>query len=410
MKRNFDSFRGSSNELRALYPGNWDETPASDLCGQLVYKQYAAYLVKTHQKANGSNLAHGTIKEYLRKLLQLAKEKFGSTPAHTAFFSCTVPNSPEVWFRGLLGQVERECYAIAVAAGEPMETQAPAISRHELIPVCRALTIEGSGDSLLRRALVVCAWAGFGRTSEAGSISIDNMQYDSDTQVIKAVLPQSKVSRDKTIVFVPGVERHSDVFKAIGDLMNSGYFKRKPYDPEGASFFFHTFGDVKDGTVNAKIGDTLKAFTISQANTDKTFEQYRFPSMPLGVTGQSLRVGAINSCNTHMPVEFVAAGSGHVLDKDSALGVYYRNTIAGAMPSEYNYNTCSLSLHCHNTPSTFHNTLTRTRIAHCTTTHRTCFSLRCYRVLQARPSWPAITRYRGVVQDPARCLPRSSRW
>ena len=157
VKRNFDLFRASSPALAALYPDPWDAAPAVTLCTPLVYEQYANYLARVYVKGTGDQLAWGTVQEYLRKLINLAKTKFGGVAEHKPFFEC-VDSGTNSWFKGVLRQTLRVVAIRVMAAGESLVEQASPLYRSHIESIARALASKGTKEAAFRAVVLLTSY------------------------------------------------------------------------------------------------------------------------------------------------------------------------------------------------------------------------------------------------------------
>jgi len=152
----------------------------------------------------------GTITEYVRKALGVARGKFGKGE-HADFFSVMDKDKADIpgnLLKAACRQVTVQKFREAVEKGESAWTQAAPIYLGQREQVTRAFKLQGSPDSLLRSLVINCNGAACGRPSEIATLSTDVMDFDVSLDCVVAQWPQLKTSKLKLVPLLPGSNRN----------------------------------------------------------------------------------------------------------------------------------------------------------------------------------------------------------
>ena len=151
------------------------------------------------------------------------------------------------------------------------------------------------------------------------------------------VWTQTKSGKVKTALFFPGVERQSDIFKCLGDLLITGYHNLTAWSADGNNWLFPSV--IRGGTAT-NVGSTLSLWLkmFAPGSTNKAYQTSIIPTLPPDITAGSLRVGSANLMALYMPAELVANMTGHELTGQSALYEYLNVGVSQHVPG-----ACALS-------------------------------------------------------------------
>ena len=289
------------------------------MCVQLYYERFAAYLAHFHESNRGA-LALSTVVEYVRKLINLAKTKFGAVAEHKPFFVC-LDVGDKGWLNGVLARLERLFSQRAAADGTDLSSQATPVLAGHLRDVSRACAQHGQPESLLRRLVLMLTWCATGRASEIATLSWNQLSWDALIAAPMFVWNQLKTSKQKQVLLLAGPDRFTCVFKLFGDVFATGYFSRNLWSSDENNFVFPVLAAKK--TTGTTLGDWLKAFAPGPQNTNVEYQLYRIATLPIDVTAAGIRVGAINTMYyAGVSLEMCALMSGHDLTGVSALFEY----------------------------------------------------------------------------------------
>lgn len=93
-------------EQRKYTGQTFDSLPGKVVCDQTLWLEFAHWIVNTYTKKGGAPLSGPTCVEYVRKLKNLAQDKFGHTSEHSEFFVyLNKPDDFRNWLKGALRQI-----------------------------------------------------------------------------------------------------------------------------------------------------------------------------------------------------------------------------------------------------------------------------------------------------------------
>jgi len=90
-----------------LYPSNPEELTMDVVCGQTMWRQWAAFMCfrHTNERTRGS-LRFSTVKKYMQMARQVMKTRFEKAPAGGPFFGEVGSRETGDWFNKLLDDVK----------------------------------------------------------------------------------------------------------------------------------------------------------------------------------------------------------------------------------------------------------------------------------------------------------------
>ena len=235
----YRDFRLSHPTLTAEYSPNFADISAAVVCAELFYCRFAQWLTHTYRTpaatgkgGKGKHLALSTTIEYIRKLINLAREQHGHTAEHVLFFTCLDAdnNGNTNWFRRLLANVTRDCVARAVKLGEDVVNVATPMYREHLVGVCRALARHGSKDSVYRRLALALIFQACGRAGEIVTLSFVQVQWNALLRGVAWQWTQLKTGKPKWVICLPGPERHTCLYNLFADAFAMGIFNARWLD------------------------------------------------------------------------------------------------------------------------------------------------------------------------------------
>lgn len=229
-----------------LYPYPFVELPAGTVCSPIIYQHFLAWLLdekvrglrgalvlrvreavivraadadfarspRAQVKKDGTGLAYGSISDYVRGLVVEASKLHKDT--NGVFFSCLERGSSS-WLRTMLHNALHVILKRCVSAGEPLSQQASALYRPHMIAVSRSLGHVGTTAACLRRLILNLSFQAAGRSGEAALLSWSTCEWNLELQALQFVWTQLKTGRQRTVLFVPGTDRNTDIFKNFGD-------------------------------------------------------------------------------------------------------------------------------------------------------------------------------------------------
>lgn len=322
------------------YNGPWNKLSENVLCDEVIWLQYAHWLVHQDEK----DLEGGTVVEYLRKCIRCVHDLYGADPAHAEFFTVLDGSArKDTWLKGLVRQIYVEAFKDATARGEKVSKQATPMYTAHRRDVSRQYRVHGSPDSMKRNAVIqitggrlircnaVILITGYaaGRGGEVATMSYDVMDYDLLLHAAVATWPQIKTHKNKLIALCPGVDRLLCAINSLACAHASGCFKYQKYDCDDMNYLFPELFIQKNPTT--AISNYLKDLT--QGSKNQVYEFVRALSLAPDVTAGSLRVGALNEMALMGVIaEFMIHVSGHDMDGSSKLWHYINPVLALMVP------------------------------------------------------------------------------
>lgn len=193
----------------------------------------------------------------------------------------------------------------------------------------KALSVDDSGDSAMRKFSLTSLWAAAGRASEVAWTTWDGLEWDPEFQAVYATIPQSKPSKAKTIPFLAGENMHTCWFLAFGDYLaisSPGTYSTN----EPCWLIPDLHGTATPGD---KLGSFVKGLYPAQQGGAKKFEKVAVWSLPKqGATAGGIRPGVCNTLARYMPGELIVQITGHELKNSSAVYEYIDAQRALAIP------------------------------------------------------------------------------
>ena len=309
-----------------MYAGKtFEQLGAEELCTEDFWLEYLYYM--THTGGNKD----GTISEYARKALGVAKDRFGKIAEHAKFFSVIERGGDSLgnWLKGALRQVTVAKFNEAVANGELMASQAAPIYISHREKMNRALKLHGSQDSIQRALIINCNGAACGRPGEIATLSPDIMTYDESLFCVVAHWPQMKTAKQKLVLLIAGSNRNNCVLHSFGAAFAAGCFRGQIYDDDDINSFFPCL--VNAASPATLISNFMKA--LGPGGKSSTYSPFVVPSLPADCTAAGQRVGSITQmAQKGVSAEFAAAASGHDFEAVSTLWRYVAAELAMAVP------------------------------------------------------------------------------
>jgi hypothetical protein len=273
VRKIFDIFRNSSEELQKLYPNPFNQLPENVLCKRDVYGQLFHFLVHTYRSQNknrkkeddkdkrkvataavadvlgasGSSSAQAissggmvgaggvqededrlegsTVLNYVSNLINQAKDRFLATttlPETKLFFTCLDPGSKTEhaqWFAGLKRNAWRLTAKRTKEKGGVVDKSETPLYLHHVQLMNRAYAQEGSAESAKRSFAVTCLWSGAVRSGEVGCLCWESMVWDSLNLCVFVEWFQHKTSKAKTVAFLAGANRDICWFLRLADYL-----------------------------------------------------------------------------------------------------------------------------------------------------------------------------------------------
>jgi hypothetical protein len=238
----FESFLSSSSAHYGTT--SFHHLPPSVLCERTIWLQWVHHMVHTEKKSNGELLSGATIIEYLRKVLLMARDKFGNNKEHNDFFNvcdknCSLEESQN-WLKGVSRQVlvVTGRFRETAAKGDAMSKQASPIYTTHRCDIAKQLRRLGTSESLERCLVVHLNGVAAGRPGEVATISTDVMTWDPLFDCIIASWPQLKTHKMKLIAISAGRNRLICPINAFAVAFAAGVFRDQRYEPGGMNFLF----------------------------------------------------------------------------------------------------------------------------------------------------------------------------
>lgn len=198
-------------------PSPWVELTEEHLCNRELYGAWAYWLAREYLKPNGPgingdpHLSYGSAMAYFNSLVALADAKVGKTSDRARlFFQCRdfKGSSDEAkWLQGLKDQIHRHIFQRCTVKNISMDMSADAIYPEDAAVICGALALEGSAEAADRKMIICSVTQGGCRAGELSFILVKDMRWDPHFKVVEAKSPMVKVSKNKIISFMAGVNR-----------------------------------------------------------------------------------------------------------------------------------------------------------------------------------------------------------
>ena len=314
---------------------SFEMVPVEELCNEATYGKFAYYLVH-HDKP----LKLSTIEEYVRKLFNVAKDKYGKDAAWSQFFQSAQPGNSNSWLNRLLRNVRRAKMQQAVEDGTELKSQATPIGHELLALVSGTLARHGTMESIKRKLMLNFVFSACGRAGEVATLCWNLLTYDYQFKAPVFVWAQLKTSKQKHVLLLPSEHRHLCMYKHLGDAFVVGVFQSVKsklgttnFDTNDFLFPEYTSGS-RSSSVSSAITRWLKQLTVASSNDNKMYDQHRIAELPPDVSASGLRMGAINALAPFMPDHQIVVASGHDLTGVSAVHEYINVTTPDHIPSE----------------------------------------------------------------------------
>ena len=111
-----------------------------------------------------------------------------------------------------------------------------------------------------RKLALTTTWRTAGRSSEAVTLTIDQLEWEDEFGAAYAEVAQTKVSKMKLIALVAGRHRHCCWLLDFADYLT--IVERENYDPEQPAWIFPELARVKQGGTKSAISRALGASTF----------------------------------------------------------------------------------------------------------------------------------------------------
>ena len=317
-----------------------DMTP-EEFCDETVMYKYSYWLAYVYQKhESDENLMMRTVIEYIRKVMNVGKAKFGSPDTMSGFFYGLEPSSPAThWYKAMLKNVEKVCARKAIDRGMKITESPPSIGRKIVGAMVLAYFEVGTADSMLRRLIILLILLVCGRVGEVATTTWTLISWDPILLNLYFNWSQPKTSKQKGIGLVADKkDPMMDINKAFGDLFITGYFdtyRTGEGDGDTNDFLFPTFRLASEGGAAKKISRYIQDIS-PHTKTENRAAKYRnvtVNSIPPKATGGSIRVGSLCEMDAaNVFPQRMAAVSGHELTGFSAMWEYILVTPMSTMP------------------------------------------------------------------------------
>eukprot|EP00286_Rhodomonas_abbreviata_P023187 CAMPEP_0181299616 /NCGR_PEP_ID=MMETSP1101-20121128/6444_1 /TAXON_ID=46948 /ORGANISM="Rhodomonas abbreviata, Strain Caron Lab Isolate" /LENGTH=793 /DNA_ID=CAMNT_0023404783 /DNA_START=565 /DNA_END=2946 /DNA_ORIENTATION=+ len=308
------------------YRCTMDALPVHMVCDQDLWLEFAHYLLNTHTATTGDPVKGGTVVEYLRKALGVARDKFGQHQErkYREFFEVLDrPDDPRNWLKGAIRQVYVARFQEATAKGEEVAKQAWPIYTTHRRDISKALRKCGTLESIERNLVIQINGVAAGRPGEIATLSVDVMTWDPLLHCVRATWPQIKTHKQKIIAFTAGVDRWLCPINSFACAFAAGLWQHSVYSDDSLNPLFPKLSKSK--SVTCIISQWLDQLVAHEKNTNKAYSAYRVPSLSSEITASGQRVGSLNEMAAGgVCAEFNAAVSGHDLEQASRLWTYLR--------------------------------------------------------------------------------------
>jgi hypothetical protein len=307
------------------YGTDWEQLAGSTLCERTIWLEFMHYLVNDDEGVTKG----GTVVEYARKSIAVAKAKFGSQPAHAAFFKSIDDENKQSWLKGAIQQVYTAKFHDAVDTGEEVASQAPPIYNDDRRDITKMLRLKDTEESCRRAAAVQLLGVAAGRPGEVATFSFDLVNWDIIMHCGVATWRQVKTHKDKKVGLMVGADRLICVVNALAVAHARGCFKSDVHDSESLNHLFSDLAESK--SASTVITNWLKA--MADGSTNATYSQHQTKRLTKAAQAAGARVGCINEMAYNGVIaEFIAAVSGHDLENLSCLFHYINVTLPLLVP------------------------------------------------------------------------------
>jgi hypothetical protein len=219
--------------------------------------------------------------------------------------------------------------------GEKISVKAPAVGRDMMRRVALSYLAHNTTDAIYRRFSLVMIFLACGRAGEAATATWNLTSWDSVLENLYFDWSQSKSSKQKGISFLSDYDSYElDFFHSLGS-----YFICEFGQSQHAKDCFENHWILPEISVLEKQGSSKKISLFLQdlSPDSKNVEYSRsiVPSLPSDVSGNSLRVGAINEAAARnvSPYAVIMHG-GHEMTGHSASWEYVITTPMSALPGK----------------------------------------------------------------------------
>ena len=213
---------------KPLAPCAWANLTEAHLYNRELYMTWAFWLSRIYEKPSKGksgdlHLSYGSVMAYFNSLVALADAKVNpKSDRARLFFMCRdfKGSSEEAkWLQGVKDQMHRHIFQRCTMNNIPMDMSADPVYPEDGAVMCRALALEGSAEAADRKMIVCSVIQGGCRAGELAFVLVEDMRWDPHFKVVQAKSSMVKVSKNKIISFMAGIDRHWCWFRQWADAM-----------------------------------------------------------------------------------------------------------------------------------------------------------------------------------------------
>jgi hypothetical protein len=149
--------------------------------GATVYGEFLYWMMNEEAAAGGREIKYTSASEYVRKLANMAREKYGMKPDHRRFFEA-LDREKSGWLKAVLQGAMRTAMNKAIKSGDSLSEGATPISRVALSELGRQLARKGDREAVERSLMITLTYKAAGRAGEVGTLAWDSFRWDQDLQ------------------------------------------------------------------------------------------------------------------------------------------------------------------------------------------------------------------------------------
>ena len=239
------------------------------------------------------------------------------------------------WYTKMRSGMERRIVKRCIDEGEQITTKAPAVGRSVVNAIATSLISHNTEDAMYRRFLICLTFLVSGRSGESGTATWNLTTWDHILSNVSFEWSQSKTGKQKGVTMVSDFRSYEmDFYHCLGSFLISNYGQRSHLlDEDENHWIFPEIAALEKNGHSKKLTTFLQ--DLSPASTSVEYSRSRVRDLPQEVTGNSLRVGAINEASARnvSPYAVIAHG-GHDCTNQSASFEYLTTTPMSAMPGQ----------------------------------------------------------------------------
>ena len=229
--------------------------------------------------------------------------------------------------------MERRIIKRCIEEGDLITTKAPAVGRSMVKAIATSLFSHNTEDAMYRRFLVCLTFLVSGRSGESGTATWNLTSWDHIVKNVSFDWSQSKTSKQKGVTMISDYETYDmDFYHCLGSYLICNYGQRSHLlDEDENHWIFPEIAALEKNGHSKKLSNFLQ--DQSPASTSVEYKRSIVRELPSDVSGNSLRVGAINEASARnvSPYAIIMHG-GHDCTGQSASFEYIVTTPMSAMP------------------------------------------------------------------------------